>query len=708
MNAAEIVRAGRLPLPEALLAYAELGLHVFPLPPKAKHWQGKDALSYLDATADTAELSRLIDGVDLADPDAWPNIGLQPGRSGLIAVDLDGPAGMDAWTQAAKDADAEPWDTLGYRTPREDGGVRLLYRMPPGVTFGKRIPVDGVELFGTVGHVVLPPSIHPNGKGFVWTTEHELTDFPPFAIALLGTTADQPHAPTAAVTSAEVEAYLDSLPLVTVPTPYGTQALAGLLDRLRQVGRGRRHGTAVHSVTRVLELAADSRLTARPALDELAATFRIVLAGERDRLPAAEFAGILRWSVPRVQRAREEAQRRAESPDAFALLVKRAADVFDGLDPDAVSFALAISATSDLDDGTPPVWGALVGPSSGGKTAMLELVRDMPNTVLVDELSVPGLLSWTKGKTPRQTGLLLRIGKLGTLLVQDFSTLLSEDGYRQREAVFAALRRVHDGHFSRSLGEREADLCWDGRVTLLTAVTHAVDSYSGHMTALGARWVYLRLASREVEGKKRMSAKSRSRSGTATALKELRTMAGELVAAGRVRLPETELSEDLGALIDEVAVVCGYGRGSVPRSGYGRREVIGMVDIEEPARAAQGLALLARAVLALGLDEQSAARLVLRSGVDSMPRSRALVLEQLSSGTVLTAAEIARATGIARTVVREVLADLRLLGLAALFKDDENREEDDRTPLRYSLGGEAGDIAHGVMQQYRDARPGRP
>jgi len=333
---------------------------------------------------------------------------------------------------------------------------------------------------------------------------------------------------------------------------------------------------------------------------------------------------------------------------------------------------------------------------------MLELVRDVPSTVLADELTVAGLLSWTRGKTPKPAGLLPRIGDLGILLVQDFSTLLTEDGYRQREAVFAALRRVHDGRFSRSLGERDADLAWQGRLTLLTAVTHAVDGYGAHMTALGARWVYLRLASRPVEGKKAMSRKSRSRSNTAGAMKELRRLAAELVTAGRQRLAEVELPDELGEVIDSVAVVCGYGRGNVPRSGYGRREVTGLPDVEEPARAAQGLALLARGALALGLDTEAVGRVVLRCGVDSMPRARAVVLGQLSTGEVLTAAKIAHDTGMARTVVREVLDDLRLLGLAEA-QGDEDRAEQARTALPYSIGGEAGEVALDVMTRYLKA-----
>jgi hypothetical protein len=701
-----LIVAGRRPLPEALFAYAEAGLAIFPLPPGRKHWTGRDALDYRHATTDRAELHRLTAGVNLADPQAWPNIAMQPGRSGLIAVDLDGKAGMESWVKAATDAGADPWATLGYPTPREDGGVRLLYRAPAELRFGKRVPLDGVEVFGHVGHVVLPPSIHPNGKPYAWATERAMAELPPFGVAMLGRVGDGPDEATDSATTDEVEQFLASLPNAKAPSLYAARALDNLLANLRRATPGSRHQTCVHAVARALELAVDGGLDAGPALDQLCAAFAEVLASERDRLPAAEFAGILRWSVAKVRRARDTSRHAAASGTAFTALVAKAGQVYIDLDPDAVAFVLAISATGALIDGSPPVWGALVGASSGGKTALLELVRDVPQTLLTDEVSTPGLLSWTRGKIPKPTGLLVRLGALGTLLVQDFSTLLTEDGYREREKVFAALRRVHDGHYGRSLGERDGVLDWDGRLTLLTAVTHAVDSYAAHMAALGARWVYLRLSSREVDGKKAMSRMSRSRSNTSETMRELRRQAADLVAVARGRLPDVDVPAQLGDLIDDVAVVCCYGRGNVPRSGYGRREVTGLPDVEEPARAAQGLALLARGALALGLDAEDVGRLVLRCGVDSMPRARAVVLGQLSDGEVLTAAEIARRTGIARTVTREVLDDLRLLGLAETDGDEEHAERD-RTPLPYSLGGEAGDIAQAVLKRYRDATFGR-
>ena len=44
---------------------------------------------------------------------------------------------------------------------------------------------------------------------------------------------------------------------------------------------------------------------------------------------------------------------------------------------------------------------------------------------------------------------------------------------------------------------------WEGRLTLIAAVTGVVDSYSSHGDALGPRWVYCRIPEFSAEGKQK-------------------------------------------------------------------------------------------------------------------------------------------------------------------------------------------------------------
>jgi hypothetical protein len=62
-----------------------------------------------------------------------------------------------------------------------------------------------------------------------------------------------------------------------------------------------------------------------------------------------------------------------------------------------------------------------------------------------------------------------------------------------RDAVFALLRRAYDGSASRDIsppGRTEGEhpkLFWSGRLTVVAAVTGAIDRYTAHADQLGPR-----------------------------------------------------------------------------------------------------------------------------------------------------------------------------------------------------------------------------
>lgn len=144
-------------LARAAHRYAEHGWHVFPLLPNGKFPLIKGGGGFLAATT------------DLVTVDAWwkgqpnANIGLWPGQSGLVVIDLDGPDGEA--TARALGLLSEP--TLECRTGREDGGRHLYFARPDftvsNASIGKKIDVRG-----DAGYVILPPSIHPSGRRYEW------------------------------------------------------------------------------------------------------------------------------------------------------------------------------------------------------------------------------------------------------------------------------------------------------------------------------------------------------------------------------------------------------------------------------------------------------------------------------------------------------------------------------------------------------------
>jgi hypothetical protein len=201
-----------------------------------------------------------------------------------------------------------------------------------------------------------------------------------------------------------------------------------------------------------------------------------------------------------------------------------------------------------------------------------------------------------------------------------------------RDMLYSLLRRAYDGQVQRDI-EGPEPLRWEGRLTLLAAVTPSVDLYASHADALGPRWLYLRLP--ETGIKQRREASRKAREGGMT-LGEHRGRVRELTTAivreACSRASRQSVGDFLGDALDDAALVACFGRAAVPRDGYGRREIIGLPTIEDPPRIAGQLDKLARALLALGLEEKDAAALCRRAALDSMPREQLACLDALADG----------------------------------------------------------------------------
>jgi hypothetical protein len=342
-------------------------------------------------------------------------------------------------------------------------------------------------------------------------------------------------------------------------------------------------------------------------------------------------------------------------------------------DPGHVWFALAVAASAALDGD--PLWGMLIGPSSSGKTEAIRALDRLAEPV--DEVTAPALLSWTHGRRPQPTGVLTRIGERGLVTVGDFSTVLATSDRGGRDQLFALLRRVYDGQVTRDLGNAPVPLRWSGRVTLLAACTPAIDNYASHADQLGPRWLYYRLAAGSTTAKRATSRKARLRAGQlASYRRQAAELTGRLVGAAHRKAGRVQLPAAAAEHLDDLAIVCCYGRAVVPRNAYGRREIEGLAIVEEPPRLVAQLLLLARGLLALGLEEPAAVALCRRAALDSVPAVRRGLLQVLADADEVTVSEAARRVGCHRHVARMALEELAAIGLAACPGLDEDPDDD--------------------------------
>jgi hypothetical protein len=112
----------------------------------------------------------------------WPNcnLGIVLGRvSGLIGIDVDGPAGELAWTTAVR-AGVMPPPTASFTTSA--GSRRLLFSVQPDevVTIAKTKIADHqeVRLLGEGSQTVVPPSRHWRGDYYRWSLFTKVTTPP--------------------------------------------------------------------------------------------------------------------------------------------------------------------------------------------------------------------------------------------------------------------------------------------------------------------------------------------------------------------------------------------------------------------------------------------------------------------------------------------------------------------------------------------------
>lgn len=327
-----------------------------------------------------------------------------------------------------------------------------------------------------------------------------------------------------------------------------------------------------------------------------------------------------------------------------------------------VWFTLAVAVSGEaetepfLDD---PLWGMLVGPSSSGKTETAKALGGIGG--YVDDLTAPALLSWTKGKDPKQTGVLERVGRRGTVTVGDFSTVLAQSNRGAKDQLFSLLRRAYDGAVYRDVGNAKKQLRWRGRLTILACCTPIIDDYTSHADSLGPRWLYYRLKPRSLAGMRAMAHAARlpASQGRDRAIE----VASALVERACVRAGTLRLPGEVDSAIIDMAVVACYGRAAVPRSSFGKREITGEATREEPARLTRQLRQLVHALLALDAGLERAMAIARRCALDSLPQTRRRVLELFMGTGELTVSEVARELGCDRRVARFALEELAAAGV---------------------------------------------
>lgn len=344
----------------------------------------------------------------------------------------------------------------------------------------------------------------------------------------------------------------------------------------------------------------------------------------------------------------------ASSPLTLADVERTFADWIPDADLVPTRAVLAAYVANRRLDGD-PVWLMLVGGSGVGKTERLIPLATMPDVVLESSITGPAALLSGTGKKERAkdaTGGLLRKlpEKGGVLVLKDFTSII--DMHREARAeVLAALREVYDGRWDRSVGaEGGRTLTWQGHVGLLAGCTTAIDSAHGVTSIMGTRFLLVRLQEDpDIAG------------AAFDHVGHERTMRDQLGAAVRSlleHLPGQPLDK-ARARSPIIALASYVARARSPVKRDQRSDIELVMDPEAPTRLTKMLAQIWRACGLLGLSEAEAWAVVLRVGLDSIPKLRRAVLDILAKAvTPLTTSTVAETVEHPVQTTRRALEDL--------------------------------------------------
>ena len=217
---------------QAALAYAAAGVPVFPCKPdsKAPFIQG----SFQNASADTATVEDWWNEF----PDAL--IGVPTGHAiGMWVLDVDNVA---LFEPAAAKLGLNITGTAKSLTGK---GYHLFYNWNPNSPVGNSqrtangwpfAALEGAEVRGEGGYIIVPPSTHPNGKRYKWEIDQDPAESPAQLLEIVRKVP--PISNQTSGTPSSKRALLTSGPSKLRNSPYGMKALQAECSAIQRAPNG--------------------------------------------------------------------------------------------------------------------------------------------------------------------------------------------------------------------------------------------------------------------------------------------------------------------------------------------------------------------------------------------------------------------------------------------------------------------------------------
>lgn len=379
-------------------------------------------------------------------------------------------------------------------------------------------------------------------------------------------------------------------------------------------------------------------------------------------------------------------QERAEK--SWQKLADHISDWFYKPDLDALRISLATAvAHNSIEDN--PVWLYVIGVPGSGKTSqIIECLKVVPKSRILSDLSVPSLISGL-GRPGKRAGygLLYEVGASALFFFKDFTTILTKRR-EDRDAILGALREIYDGQYSRQFGtSNHTEASWSGKITVIAAVTPAIEAMWAVNNKMGDRFVQVRL--QRVNGIETARFARRQIGHKNEIIEGMHKHTKALINSSITFSPM--LSPLFSEQMDALAEVVAYMRCHVERDQKDRIMYAGQPEM--PTRIIQAFTQVARAHASIFHRDinESDVKLARRIAVDTIPFSRLRIFQCIPDEADIIRSDVMKMTMLARTTVNYIVDELQALQVLKISKDADGDSPsysftDDFQELKYKAG----------------------
>ena len=354
-------------------------------------------------------------------------------------------------------------------------------------------------------------------------------------------------------------------------------------------------------------------------------------------------------------------------------ILKSYKKVFETDDDGSIALIAAILVGSKLK--TAPVWLYLIGPSSGGKSALIEAFAKVEFITQVSDLTANTFLSGMSNRS-KETSLLLKLGNNFVITMKDFTTILSKSAETQ-EAIISQMREIYDGFITKETGTGES-LKWGGdpkkgeekgHATFIMASTEGIYTVQEKFADMGTRAInYVMLPQDRKKVCKRALQNNISLEDDIVEIQNIfRDFIEEKLGELPAQLPY--ITDELEDRIIEIADFSSACRSVIQRDYRGVKSLA--LSTEMPMRMAKQLLSVAQLLTFIndGNLSKELEQVVYKIGLDSIPKQRRLALEILARYELVSVSGMASKINYPDERCREWIEDLNMFHICFPVKD---------------------------------------